>query len=233
MRIAICDDEKIWMENTKQCLEQVYVSLDLLIETFSDGKQLLERAATVSFDLVVLDIEMPKLDGLQVAKKLRSMGIRTEIVFLTSHVEYALEGYEVQALRYLTKPVDARKLSEVIRYLLEKEKKEKRVVLQSEGETVSLLLSDVLYLEVRDHDVLFVTGQDSWNTRGKMGAYEKQYQTYGFVRIHRGYLVNLAHVTRLKERQVYLTDGSVLPVSRTKEKTVRDALHAYVAEVAL
>lgn len=111
MRIAVCDDETVWMEQTKKRLEQIYVSLDLLVDTFSSGKQLLERAKSVSFDLVILDIEMPKMDGLQVAKSLRAMGEETEIVFLTSHVEYALKGYEVQALRYLTKPVDAEKLA--------------------------------------------------------------------------------------------------------------------------
>ena len=233
MRIAVCDDEIMWMEETKKRLEQIYVSLDLLVETFSNGKMLLEQAKSVSFDLVILDIEMPEIDGLQVARSLRSMGLATEIVFLTSHVEYALEGYEVQALRYLTKPVDAEKLAEIIQYLLEKEKKQKRIVIQSEGETVSLLLSDIYYLEVQNHDVLFVTEKASWKTRGRMGEYEKAYESYGFVRIHRGYLVNLAYVTRLREREVHLSDGSILPVSRTKEKAVKEALQTYVAEVAL
>lgn len=233
MRIAVCDDETAWIEQTKRRLEQVYVSLDLLVETFSNGKMLLDRIKSVSFDLVILDIEMPQMDGLQVARSLRSMGLETEIVFLTSHVEYALKGYEVQALRYLTKPVDAGKLEEIILYLLEKEKKQKRVVIQSEGEMVSLLLSDIYYLEVRNHDVMFITQKGTWKTRGKMGDYEKEYVSYGFVRIHRGYLVNLAYVARLKEREVYLTDGSRLPLSRTREKAAREALHAYVAEVAL
>ncbi len=233
MRIAVCDDETTWIEQTKKRLEQVYVSLDLLVETFSSGKALLERMNCVSFDLVILDIEMPEMDGLQVARSLRSMGFTTEIVFLTSHVEYALKGYEVQALRYLTKPVDAEKLGEIVQYLLEKEKKQKKIIIQSEGETVSLLLSEICYLESQNHDVLFRTEKGTWKTRGKMGDYEKEYGAYGFVRIHRGFLVNLAYVTRMKEREIYLTDGSILPVSRTKEKVTREALHAYVAEVAL
>lgn len=233
MRIAVCDDETAWIEQTKRRLEQVYVSLDLLVETFSSGKMLLDRIKSVPFDLVILDIEMPQMDGLQVARNLRNMGVETEIVFLTSHVEYALKGYEVQALRYLTKPVDAGKLDEMIRYLLEKEKKQKRVVIQSEGEMVSVSLSDIYYLEVRNHDVMFMTQKGTWKTRGKMGDYEKAYASYGFVRIHRGYLVNLAYVTRLKEQEVYLTDGSRLPLSRTREKAAREALYAYVAEVAL
>ena len=116
---------------------------------------------------------------------------------------------------------------------MEKEKKQKRVILQSEGETISLLLSEIYYLEVQNHDVLFVTQNDTWKIRGKLGDYEKAYESYGFVRIHRGFLVNLAYVTRLKEREIYLVDGSSLPVSRTREKATREALHAYVEEVAL
>ena len=81
--------------------------------------------------------------------------------------------------------------------------------------------------------MLFVTENGTWKTRGKMGDYEEDYESYGFVRIHRGYLVNLAYVTRLKEREVYLSDGSRLPLSRTREKAVREALQTYVAEVAL
>lgn len=233
MRIAVCDDETMWIEQTEKYLRQAYVSLDLLVETFSSGKALIERVKSVPFDLVILDIEMPDMDGLQVAESLRSMGYTAEIVFLTSHMEYALKGYEVQALRYLTKPVDAKKLMEIIQYLLEKEKKQKRVVLQSERETVSLLLSEIYYLEVQNHDVLFVTQNDIWKIRGKLGDYEKAYKSYGFVRIHRGILVNLAYVTRLKEREIYLVDGSSLPVSRTREKATREALYDYVAEVAL
>ena len=125
MRVAICDDEKIQLSITKTSVENSYNSLDLIVDTYTSGIELLNAVDVVNYDLIILDIEMPGVNGIDTAKRLRKIEDKTAIVFLTSHVEYALEGYEVNALRYLTKPASTEKLSEIITYLLEQKKKDK------------------------------------------------------------------------------------------------------------
>ena len=106
MRIAICDDEEIYRIELKTLLDKLLINADYNIDTFDDGNRLSESFKSLPYDLVFLDIEMPAVDGITLAKKIRAVSEKVFIVFLTSHVEYAIEGYEVNALRYLTKPVD-------------------------------------------------------------------------------------------------------------------------------
>ena len=120
MRIAICDDEEIYRIELKSLLDKLLINADYNIDTFDDGNRLSESFKALPYDLVFLDIEMPAVDGITLARAIRAASEKVFIVFLTSHVEYAIEGYEVNALRYLTKPVDIEKLKEVIRYVQEK-----------------------------------------------------------------------------------------------------------------
>ncbi len=110
MRIAICDDEEIYRVQLKTILDKLLINVDYDIDTFSDGNILSDAFGKCPYDLVFLDIEMPAVDGITLARKIRAKSENAFIVFLTSHIEYALEGYEVNALRYLTKPVDIDKL---------------------------------------------------------------------------------------------------------------------------
>ena len=121
MRIAVCDDEERYRIDLKTHLDKLLINDDYDIDTFDDGNMLIKEFVSSPYDLVFLDIEMPVVDGITLAKKLRSVSENVFIVFLTGHIEYALEGYEVNALRYLTKPVDINKLKEVIRYVQEKQ----------------------------------------------------------------------------------------------------------------
>ena len=119
MRIAVCDDEERFRQDIRKHIDALYGSLDVVVDSFSGGKQLIDAFQIRPYDMVFLDIEMPEMDGITLAKKLRSISENIYIVFLTGHVEYALEGYEVNALRYLTKPVQESKLREVLRFVMD------------------------------------------------------------------------------------------------------------------
>lgn len=121
MRIAICDDEKIYRKQLMTELEKIIKSLDVIIDEYDNGKELIDKYDKYKYELVFLDIEMPAMNGIDLARALRVKSDTLEIVFLTGHIEYALEGYEVNALRYLTKPVNPQKLQEVISFITKKE----------------------------------------------------------------------------------------------------------------
>ena len=233
MRVAICDDEKIQLSITKTSVENAYNSLDLIVDTYPSGIELLNAVDVVNYDLIILDIEMPGVNGIDTAKRLRKIEDKTAIVFLTSHVEYALEGYEVNALRYLTKPASTEKLSEIITYLLEQKKKDKRILLRNSEDVEMVCVADIYYMEAQDQMIRVVTDKGEYRNRYNLGDYETELSAYGFFRIHRGYLINLGHVLKMTGREIIMEDGAALPISRTKEAALKNALLHYVRNEAM
>lgn len=232
MRIAICDDEEMYRVQLKSVLDKILVNADYEIETFADGNRLEEAYSEAPYDLVFLDIEMPAVDGITLARRLRARSEKVFIVFLTGHVEYALEGYEVNALRYLTKPVDTDKLKEVIRYVQDKQGSGRQIIVKEDGEQLLIDIADVMYMESMNQNVRIVTTKGEHVIRYNIGDFEQQLAGDGFFRIHRGYLVALAKVKKLAKSDVIMEDGTALPVSRSNIKPLKDALYAFVEEAA-
>ena len=232
MRIAICDDEELYRVELKAILDKLLINADYNIDTFDDGNRLVESFKAQPYDILFLDIEMPAVDGITLAKSLRAISEKVFIVFLTSHVEYAIEGYEVNALRYLTKPVDIEKLKEVIRFVQEKQGKARQLIIKEDGEELLININDVIYLESMNQNVRIVTTQGEHVIRYNIGDFEEQLKNDGFFRSHRGYLISLAKVKKLSKNDVIMEDDVILPVSRSNVKALKDALYTYVEGLA-
>ncbi len=232
MRIAVCDDEELFRIEFKSVLDKVLINAEYDIDTFSGGSSLYEAFLKEPFDLVFLDIEMPGIDGITLAKRLRAVSENVNIVFLTSHIEYALEGYEVNALRYLVKPVDINKLGEVLKYIQDKKNNSRQIMIKQEGEDIVIDISDVIYMESMDKNVRIVTSKSEYITRYNISDYEEELKNSGFLRIHRGYLISLSKVKKIVKNDVVMDGDISLPVSRSNIKTLKDALYAYVEGTA-
>ena len=232
MRIAVCDDEELFRIEFKSVLDKVLINAEYDIDTFSGGSSLYEAFLKNPFDLVFLDIEMPGIDGITLAKRLRAVSENVQIVFLTSHIEYALEGYEVNALRYLVKPVDMNKLSEVLKYIQDKKNNSRQIMIKQEGEDIVIDISDIIYMESMDKNVRIVTSKSEYITRYNISDYEEELKNSGFLRIHRGYLISLSKVKKVVKNDVVMDGDISLPVSRSNIKTLKDALYAYVEGTA-
>ena len=232
MRIAVCDDEELFRIEFKSVLDKVLINAEYDIDTFSGGSSLYEAFLKNPFDLVFLDIEMPGIDGITLAKRLRAVSENVQIVFLTSHIEYALEGYEVNALRYLVKPVDMNKLSEVLKYIQDKKNNSRQIMIKQEGEDIVIDISDVIYMESMDKNVRIVTSKSEYITRYNISDYEEELKNSGFLRIHRGYLISLSKVKKIVKNDVVMDGDISLPVSRSNIKTLKDALYTYVEGTA-
>ncbi|MBQ5767272.1 MAG: response regulator transcription factor [Clostridiales bacterium] len=232
MRIAVCDDEELFRIEFKSVLDKVLINAEYDIDTFSGGSSLYEVFLKNPFDLVFLDIEMPGIDGITLAKRLRAVSENVQIVFLTSHIEYALEGYEVNALRYLVKPVDMNKLSEVLKYIQDKKNNSRQIMIKQEGEDIVIDISDIIYMESMDKNVRIVTSKSEYITRYNISDYEEELKNSGFLRIHRGYLISLSKVKKIVKNDVVMDGDISLPVSRSNIKTLKDALYAYVEGTA-
>ena len=232
MRIAVCDDEELFRIEFKSVLDKVLINAEYDIDTFSGGSSLYEAFLKNPFDLVFLDIEMPGIDGITLAKRLRAVSENVQIVFLTSHIEYALEGYEVNALRYLVKPVDMNKLSEVLKYIQDKKNYSRQIMIKQEGEDIVIDISDVIYMESMDKNVRIVTSKSEYITRYNISDYEEELKNSGFFRSHRSYLISLSKVKKIVKNDVVMDGDISLPVSRSNIKTLKDALYAYVEGTA-
>ena len=232
MRIAVCDDEELFRIEFKTILDKVLVNSEYDIDTFSGGSSLYEAFLKTPFDLVFLDIEMPGIDGITLAKRLRAVSENVQIVFLTSHIEYALEGYEVNALRYLVKPVDINKLGEVLKYIQDKKNNSRQIMIKQEGEDIVIDISDVIYIESLDKNVRIVTSESEYITRYNISDYEEELKNSGFFRSHRSYLISLSKVKKIVKNDVVMDGDISLPVSRSNVKALKEALYAYVEGTA-
>lgn len=233
MRIAICDDQAECRHQAESSIRHCLKGADLLIDTFKDGSSFLRNYKKSAYDLVFLDIEMSEMDGITLAKRLRKLHNDVPIIFLTSHIEFALEGYEVNALRYLTKPVNVSKLQEVLSYTLRQIQEQRVIWVKSDLCDKKIPVKDILYMEAQNQNILISTTTDTYSVRYNLSDYEKELQQDDFFRIHRGYLVSLGHIKSIGQGEVLLNDGTSLPVSRTKEKALKDALMQYIRRVAI
>lgn len=235
MRIAVCDDEEKFRMQAKEMIDKLAGSLDVIVDAYSDGRKLLEAFDKKPYDVLFLDIEMPVMDGITLAKKLRERSDSIYIVFLTGHVEYALEGYEVNALRYLTKPVQEAKLSEVLRFVMDKNVSKRQLMIKEDGDETLINVSDIIYMEAQNQYVMIYTTGGEHLIRYNIGDFEAELKNDDFFRIHRGYLVSLAKVKKLVKSEVVIEgmNGELkLPVSRSNIKPLKEALYKYVEQEA-
>ena len=235
MRIAVCDDEEKFRNQARDMVDKLAGSLDVVVDAYSDGNQLLAAFDKKPYDVLFLDIEMPAMDGITLAKKLRERSDSIYIVFLTGHVEYALEGYEVNALRYLTKPVQEEKLREVLRFVMDQSTSKKQLMIKEDGEELLLNIADIVYFEAQNQYVMIYTTDGEHLVRYNIGDFEEQLKADGFFRVHRGYLISLAKVKKLVKSEVLMEmddEERSLPVSRSNVKPLKEALYAYVENSA-
>ena len=235
MRIAVCDDEEKYRIELKSLLGRLGTSCEYDIDTFSNGNWLLRECDKEPYDLVFLDIEMPEIDGISLARKLRAKHEDLNIVFLTGHVEYAIEGYEVNALRYLTKPVQIDKLREVLQHVESRMKSKRQVIIREDGEELLIDLADIVFMEAQNQYVRICTVKGDHLIRYNIGDFENDLRNDGFFRTHRGYLVSLSRVKKLVKNDVIMEGKSgeiQVPVSRNNVKALKDALYAYVESEA-
>ena len=232
MRIAICDDEQRFTDDFNDIMSRLYNSLDIIVDTFSQGDELIGSFSNKAYDIVFLDIEMPEMDGLTLAKKLREQSNEVCIVFLTGHIEYAIKGYEVGALRYLTKPADEKKVGEVIDHVIKQQSDQKLIWVKTEDGEQKIRLKDIIFIEAKNQNVIINTDDNSFSVRGNISDFEERLAPEGFFRVHRGYLIALSKVLKMVGKEVITEDGTALPVSRSRETKFKEALFSYVSREA-
>lgn len=216
LKIAICDDEQnqieyltsivsAWSkENGHICEMRTFPSAEAFLFAYEDDN---------AYDILLLDIEMKHITGVDLAKGIRKKDQTVQIIFITGYSEYISEGYEVAALHYLMKPVSQQKLFSVLDRAAEKIKQnEKCLNLPLSGEMVRVPLHEIKYLDVHQNYVT-VHGKADYTVKRTLGEFEDLLDTR-FTRVGRAMIVNLTYISRVTKTDVYLSDGTVLPLPR-------------------
>lgn len=227
-KIAICDDFEQdakyiasavnkWAEKERILLDvEVFPSADSFLFHYADHKD---------FDIMLLDIEMPSMSGIELAKKIRLENDAVQIIFITGFIDYIAEGYDVAALHYLMKPLSEDKLSEVLnRAVLKIRKNEKSLFLSISGEMVRIPIYQIKYLEVQQNYVT-VHAKKDYTVKKTLGEFESELDER-FYRIGRSFIVNLSCIDKITKNSVHLSDGSVIPLPRGQYESLNKAFIA-------
>ena len=215
-RIAICEDEKAQREYLNGLIERwnVISGEKVSADTYSSAEQFLfETEGKAPYDLLLLDIQMGHMNGVELARKVREQDTKVKIIFLTGIKDYAIEGYEVGAVRYLLKPVKEAVLFSLLDKLCEetKEQKEDYFLFQAGGVTNRVPYSEILYAEADGHYVVLKTacpeekGQTKeWKWKENISARSEELESKGFFLLRRGLYVNLAKVEQIGKMECVL-----------------------------
>lgn len=224
-RIAICDDEQNQIEYITSIVASwsAHEGHSCEMRTFASAEAFLfEYEEYKVYDILLLDVEMKNINGIELAKRIRKDNNRAEIIFITSHFEFVGEGYEVDALHYLIKPISAEKLTQVLTKAAEKISVEPpSVVIFCEGETVKLYEADIRYVESFLHYIVIHAKDKEYKIKENISVFENRVSD-DFYRIHRSYLVSLKHITRISRTSVNI-GNTELPLSRGKYNDINRA----------
>ncbi len=236
MLIAVCDDEKFYREKVQKLLEH-YLSgheINYTIQLFSSGEEFLqENENKVKFDIVFMDINMSRMDGIRTALQMRSVHSHTYIVLITAFIQYALEGYKVDAVRYIMKDTLDSALDECMDTILKKMQLSRINFSFLEGEKW-LYTDNIFYVESQRHKAVFFyldEKMENYHIYEKLDVIEERLSGYGFLRIHKSYLVNMKHICRISNYTAYLDNGEELSVPRLKYQAVKEEFVAFKGAV--
>lgn len=196
----------------------------LSVEKFNNGFDFITKEK-LDYDIIMLDIKMPFMNGMQTAQKIRESNENVCIVFITSMQQYAIHGYSVAASDFILKPVKYNVFSFKFERLLSKisKNRERSIVVKTNRATKFIKLSDILYIETQKHKLIYHTLSGDYETWGSMKDICATINSSEFALCNSGYYVNLRYVEEVNANEVVVM-GRSLPISRLKRKSFIDAL---------
>ncbi|WP_068776863.1 LytTR family DNA-binding domain-containing protein [Paenibacillus sp. FJAT-26967] len=233
-RVAICDDEEKQRELVKSILItlSIKINIEFEIELFGSGEQLVTYYLhhNPPFHILILDVEMGGINGIQTARRLRGLNnLDEQIIFLTNYPEYMVESFDVMTFQYLIKPVAPpileEKMIKLCQYFQALDKK--FMVIKSAYDEVVIKYDDLISIEAAKSLTIksklhFTTVNQTYGSKGTLSDYALTLKDSNFLQIHRSIIINLLHVRKFASGVVLMSNGSELPIGRSKVKEVKD-----------
>ena len=230
MRIAIVDDEQAMREQLAGYMERFAGERHLVLETclLPSGDALLESTDR-DYDIIIFDIDMPGTSGLDTARKIRDTDENVVILFVTNIAQYAINGYEVDAVDYIIKPVGyydfAMKFQKAVRRA--ERNQGKTLFIDTVNGPAALRTDDILYVEVMAHYLIYHTADREYRVRASMKEHEDSLRGYHFARCHKSFLINLRHLKNITASEAVVGDLSI-PLGRAYKDSLLNEYMNYL-----
>lgn len=233
IRIAVCDDDTDSILKNhiilKNCLSHLKAVAE--IQTYSSGQMLLRDILDdhIFFDLILLDIEMPDISGMEIVQAIKPQLPNVKVIFITSHVKYAIDSFELSIFRYVPKNDLEKRLTyavtDALKLIMLEDDKNYTVLTANRMEKVRFC--DIFYILREGKNAALHTSQGIIMVRKSLLTVYEELGAEEFIFIERGCIINLIHITQIKNSNLYLKDGTVLPISRSHLRNVKMAVNSY------
>lgn len=232
LKLAVCDDEKLYLDRIIRIIKDVFQHrgiTDYKIDSYLSSQKLYKSSSLLDYDVIFLDINMPECSGLDVAKKIRDINSKVLLVFITAFADYAVDGYRMEAVRFVLKDMLEEMLIECVEAVIYK------LSIQASKTTYAFLegsrtlsLDNIYYIESQRHKLFFHVMQKNlvtYSIYAKLDDMEKEYTPYGFLRIHKSFLVNTHYIKEIRNYRVMLVNGMTLPVPKEKYQIIKERFY--------
>ena len=228
MKIAVCDDNSQELERISSFIDTYKreSKVPLTYKTFQSATELISSISSGDYDILLLDILMPGINGMQAAHEIRDFDAGVKIVFLTSSPEFAVESYAVKAYDYILKPVSKDKLFSILDAAIAEELKPlEGLTIKTQSGITRILFSRLAFVEIMNKKLYFHLADGSVReVSASLASFEEELLARAeFVKVHRSYIVNLWQVGELRSKELITHAGKTVPISRLLYGKVREA----------
>ena len=233
MNIALIDDETAILEDVRKCVENEIVPQDEVnLFTYTRAKDFLQETELgQEFDILVSDIDMPDMGGLELGKRLHEKGGGPYLVFLTAYLEYAAESYIIEAYQYILKEDMEKRLPPILRQLIDRVKKEKKQfrMVGTPTSKVIVYYRDMLYMEKEKGSkyICYITEHGIYKERISLNQLSQELASDEFILVERGYIINVSHIASMKDGMVHIDNGARIFVNRISFKKIKEQISLY------
>ena len=228
---VICDDNYETNDDLTEIVKNYAEknNLQIKIQQYYDGYALAKD--NPFFDILFLDIEMPHMNGIEAAKKIREISKWGQIVYITNYADYAQVAYEVHPFSFITKPFETKDseliIGESIQYLNKKSPSKKFTIFTDSG-AKTIPLDKIYYFETYERKIRVVSEIGNYVFKGTLTDLEEKLGAAVFGCPHQSFLINFAHIDRLKEYDIYVVNGDIIPLSQKRAVQFKEKYYTYL-----
>lgn len=230
IKVAICDDEIFYLDTYLKMINRMKTKYSIEVHRFNSGEDLINYMVIneIQFDLVFLDIIMGELNGIETAKKIKQINETTEIVFLTSSKEYALDGYEIRAFNYIIKNSQnvEERIYAAIKYTCAKSND--YILINNKSSIEKIEINKIIYIESNKRKIKIKTIDSEYEMYEKLDNVYEKIKKFGFMKSHRSYIINMHYIKKIEVKDITTTMGDIIPISRGKVDEVKNNFINYL-----
>ncbi|MDR2590570.1 MAG: LytTR family DNA-binding domain-containing protein [Oscillospiraceae bacterium] len=232
IKIAICDDEAIHRDDLVKILE-AYETTEHIIELFeySDGLSLIDSHKKQAYNIMFLDIEMNGISGLETGHKIRMIDKNVIIIYLTGYERYVFESFKIEPFDYIVKPIDSDKINAVLSRAIEKYNEQYFIIeFKWKERLYALRTFEIVHIESELRHIIFNTENNRYKCIGQLDEYEKLLSSYGFLRCHKSFLINMNYIKSIENKSIITTLNYSVDMSARQKQNCLNNFSNFIAK---